>query len=55
MTVIDWSRYQKCPVCFAAAGSACTTLSGLNAAGPVHVPAAQPHSTRQLRAGADRG
>lgn len=52
MTVIDWNRYQKCPVCSSGIGEACLELSGLLAAsGPVEVPTDRPHGGRKLRAG----
>lgn len=51
MAVIDWNRYRKCPVCFAALAAPCMTLTGTCAADAAAVPRDRPHSRRQLRAG----
>lgn len=56
MTVIDWNRYRKCPVCSAETGEHCLTRSGYGTLrdGVPHnadVAAEKPHSTRELRAG----
>lgn len=41
----DWSRYRKCPVCFALTGEPCVWMAGK--------PRDEPHSTRPLRANLD--
>jgi hypothetical protein len=49
----DWSRYRKCPVCFAPLEQPCTTLSGGVAfvESPVQVDRDRPHTRRPLRTG----
>jgi hypothetical protein len=47
-----WSRYRKCPQCFAEAGQPCLSLSGFSADGDIAVEAPAPHSGRKLRSGA---
>jgi hypothetical protein len=53
MTAIDWTRWRKCPVCFAETGSACTTRTGVVVNGRVVsatiTAAEKPHSTRKSR------
>lgn len=52
MSAPDWSRYRKCPVCFAELGEPCLELSGLSATGgPVAAETDRPHGGRPLRAG----
>jgi hypothetical protein len=55
VSAVDWSRFQKCPVCFAALGKACLKVTGFGEFGPVSVKAAVPHGGRKLRAGYGRG
>jgi hypothetical protein len=53
----DWENYQQCPECFTKLGKPCLELSGFVAGpqgGVVEVLAAEPHSTRKLRAEAAR-
>ena len=52
MTDFDWSRYRKCPVCFAGLGKPCRRRTGFDANGPISVPNGRPHGGRELRAGA---
>lgn len=54
MTDVDWSRYQKCPACFAELGKPCLALSGQDESGLVAVAAPRPHGGRKLRAGYGR-
>ena len=51
----DWSRFQKCPACYAELGKPCLAMSGRDESGLVAVEAERPHGGRKLRAGADRG
>lgn len=52
MTAVDWSRYRKCPVCFAKIGEPCLSQSGLTIGGQAAIPLDTPHFRRELRAGA---
>lgn len=52
--VIDWARYEKCPVCFAGLGKVCMRMTGITADGPVSIEALSPHGGRKLRAGYGR-
>jgi hypothetical protein len=47
---VDWERYQKCRVCFAALGRPCVKAGGFFGT-PSAVEADKPHSSRKLRAG----
>jgi hypothetical protein len=58
VSAVDWSRWRKCPVCFAAIGAPCMSISGGFSHGhpypvvePVTVAADRPHSTRKPRTG----
>lgn len=55
MTAVDWSRWRKCPVCFASAGMPCTDMTGTVLEGGELVEqivvATRPHSTRKQRSG----
>lgn len=53
MTVVDWSRLQKCQQCGALLGEPCVEFSGF-ANCTVMVAADRPHSGRKLRAAAAR-
>lgn len=55
--IVEWDRYQACTeVCGAPLGEPCRQLTGFNAARGVHdvEEAAEPHSSRKLRAAAAR-
>jgi hypothetical protein len=54
VTIIDWSRYVKCPHCYAELGRPCLALSGVDESGMVSAEAPRPHGGRKLRA-ASRG
>ena len=43
----DWSAFRKCPVCFAAIGAPCLSLSGTASRARD-----LPHTSRELRTGA---
>lgn len=49
MTAVDWSRFQKCPVCFALLGEPCVQLSG-----SATLRSERVHSSRKLRTGYGR-
>ncbi len=55
MTAVAWDRWRKCPVCHAALGRPCRTLSGTvvngRALDAAEVDRNRPHSRRQLRTG----
>ena len=56
-STVDWNRYRKCPVCFAALGQPCTLRTGalLEGVGDVEYGVTllrdRPHSGRPLRTG----
>lgn len=51
MTVVDWSRWQKCPVCAAPLGEPCVALAAvIVGATPLRMKATAPHAGRKLRA-----
>jgi hypothetical protein len=52
---VDWESFLKCPVCGAAIGSPCVSLSGVTGrVVATDVPRDRPHSRRKLRAGYGR-
>lgn len=56
VTAVDWSAYQKCPLCPALLGKPCVKFNGYVAelGRGVKVEEDGPHSTRPLRAEAAR-
>jgi hypothetical protein len=50
VTAVDWSRYRKCPVCFALLGEPCVQLSGTTTI----LRTDRAHSSRKLRLGFGR-
>lgn len=51
MTAVDWARYRKCRVCFAGTGDPCLRRIEVRLGVTRHVPAEEPHRSRQLRTG----
>lgn len=55
---VDWKLFRKCPVCFAALGTPCTTQTGVFLGGIGYIAGAptvlrdRPHGRRKLRTGA---
>lgn len=48
----DWTRWRKCPVCYAETGQPCMDLTGMRASGKLaDQPAARPHGSRKPRTG----
>lgn len=48
---VDWEAYRQCPVCFAELAKPCWSLVGFYDGEVVSVEAAEPHTSRKLRAG----
>lgn len=49
---VDWSTFQKCPVCDAPLGEPCVALAGVIVGStPLRMTATRPHTGRKLRVG----